>query len=387
MDDRMLMSRNEAAHALNMSLSHFQRHAQPGLPCVRSGQLRLYRRTDLERWVDEEVGADIVPPQAGAHDLAGEHRRFIADCETGVAHNKLGRSYKPNAIVNLDSSLRRLPEETRRKPLDAVGSGELQEVVDGFRREGLSASRVGSVINAVRSLYKWAIDRERALTNPASELRLPAADSRERDRVATPGEFASLLGILATKDALPWALAAYGTARSQEVRALGWPEVDLGEGLLLLAADEAARKPAAALRTVPLVRPLRDRLHAEWVRQGRPSKGKVCPARNESRSGLLSLGQLSKRIAREWEAFDLTPIGLQDSRHTAATWLDHAGVSPKVASVFMGHGSAKRQLGAAPITLRRCTHVLPGELERARDRLDDFLATREAEPGQVPRRP
>jgi hypothetical protein len=31
------------------------------------------------------------------------------------------------------------------------------------------------------------------------------------------------------------------------------------------------------------------------------------------------------------------------------------------------------------ITLRRYTHVLPGELGRARDQLDDFIAEREAE--------
>jgi hypothetical protein len=168
MGDRMLMSRQEAARAVSMSLSHFQRHAQPGLPCVRSDQLRLYRRTDLERWVGDEIGADTVRSRAGDHDLAEEHRRFIADCETGIALNKLGRSYERNAIVNLDSSLRRLPGETCRKPLDAVGSGELQEVVDGFRREGLSGSRIGSVINAVRSLYRWAIDRERALAKVAN---------------------------------------------------------------------------------------------------------------------------------------------------------------------------------------------------------------------------
>jgi integrase len=60
------------------------------------------------------------------------------------------------------------------------------------------------------------------------------------------------------------------------------------------------------------------------------------------------------------------------SRHTAATWLDHAGVSPKVASELMGHKTPEYQAGAATITLRRYTHTLPGELERARDLLDAF---------------
>jgi integrase len=150
---------------------------------------------------------------------------------------------------------------------------------------------------------------------------------------------------------------------------------------MLLAGDEDARKSEAARRIVPLVKSLRRRLHAEWVRQGEPSTGKVCPPRAASRSGLLSLNQLSKNVARKWTDVDLRPIGLQDSRHTAATWLDHAGVAPKVSSVFMGHKAPRRNLHpeAAPITLRRYTHVLPGELERARDQLDVFLVERQRE--------
>ena len=52
---RMLLTRQEAADALGMSLRHFQRHAQPFLPCVYSGQLRLYRPRDQERWADDEA--------------------------------------------------------------------------------------------------------------------------------------------------------------------------------------------------------------------------------------------------------------------------------------------------------------------------------------------
>lgn len=40
---------------LGMSLSHFQRHVQPWLPCVYSGHLRLYRPSDLEQWVAEHL--------------------------------------------------------------------------------------------------------------------------------------------------------------------------------------------------------------------------------------------------------------------------------------------------------------------------------------------
>jgi hypothetical protein len=52
---RMLLTRQEAAATLGMSLRHFQRHVQPCLRCVYSGQLRLYRPRDLERWAEQEA--------------------------------------------------------------------------------------------------------------------------------------------------------------------------------------------------------------------------------------------------------------------------------------------------------------------------------------------
>lgn len=52
---RHLLTRAEAAASLGVSLSHFKRHVQPDLPCVYSGQLRLYRPADLERWVEQNV--------------------------------------------------------------------------------------------------------------------------------------------------------------------------------------------------------------------------------------------------------------------------------------------------------------------------------------------
>lgn len=307
--------------------------------------------------------------------------QFIADCKSGVVLNKQGKPYTRKAIINLESSLRRVPAPLRLKKVDAIRDGEVQRMVDDFRRGSapLSSSRLRSIVNALRSFYTWAVAHELATSSPAASVRLPADDSKERDRVATPGEFARLLDQLEPADALPWALAAYGTARSQEIRALEWPEVDFEGDVILLADDEETQKSKAARRLVPMVRPLRRRLYAEWVRQGRPNGGKVCPPRKHSPSGMVSLDQMQKRIVRLWREAKLKPILLQESRHTAATWLDHAGVSPKVASVFMGHKAPNKRLhaDAAPITLRRYTHILDGELERARVLLDAFLIERE----------
>lgn len=76
----------------------------------------------------------------------------------------------------------------------------------------------------------------------------------------------------------------------------------------------------------------------------------------------------------------LQPITLQEARHTAATWLDAAGVPPKIASVLMGHATPAGQPGAAAITLARYTHSLPEDIQGARELLDAYLAKRQQEP-------
>lgn len=350
-------------------------------------------RTDLWTAVharqEEEVGGlgQRNSDQAAKRNVRHKERvrlkdaqpEFIEECRNGIVLNKHGREYTTNAITNLESSLNRLPGWLRSKFFDSIEDPDFQRVVDDLRREGLSSSRINSVINSVRSLSRWAKQRGKLTAPLAVDVNLPADDSTPRDRIATPGEFGHLLRQFEDRDALPWALAAYATARAQEIETLEWPEVDFEHDVLLFAADDRARKSEAARRIVPMVRQLRERVSAEWVRQGRPKTGRVCPPRKASESGKLSLNNIQKRRMPLWRDLDLEPIGLQDSRHTAATWLDHAGVTPKVASVFMGHKAPKRQADAAPITLRRYTHVLPRELERARDQLQAFLDQREAE--------
>jgi integrase len=157
---------------------------------------------------------------------------------------------------------------------------------------------------------------------------------------------------------------------------LDWLHVDLQRRGGELAGDEAGRKPGGSWRVVPFVKPLLSLLRAEWLAQGKPRRGRVCPPERIRRSGRKSMRSLQRRVRRRWQAQGLEPIGLQEARHTAATWLDHAGVSPKVASQVMGHKTPQYQPGAARITLERYTHVLPGELERARGLLDRFIEER-----------
>lgn len=51
----LLVTKEDAARALGMSISHFQRHVQSEIKCVYSGQLTLYHYSDLKRWAEDEA--------------------------------------------------------------------------------------------------------------------------------------------------------------------------------------------------------------------------------------------------------------------------------------------------------------------------------------------
>jgi integrase len=308
----------------------------------------------------------------------------------GTALTKTGRRYRDDAAKDLCLTLGHLPDEWSAQRLDDLGGGDVQRAVDDWLSCGLSGSRIRSRVYALSSLYRWARARDFTSADPTATVQLPALDSEPRDRVATPAELRELLSPLDLREQVPLALAAYSSARGAEIKRLEWPEVDFDKLLLLLAGGGG--KSAAATRIVPIVRPLLVILRAEYLRQGRPKDGKVCEPLRASRSGELATGPYLARCRKAWEEFNkaerkkarqekrspdlLSPINLQECRHTCATWLDHANVSPKVNSEWMGHSTPERQRGAAPITLNRYTHVLDGELERAREQLDAFLLER-----------
>ncbi len=165
----------------------------------------------------------------------------------------------------------------------------------------LSGSRVRSIVNGLRSLYRWAQDRELTSHDPAALVRLPAMDATPVERVASPAEFARLLAVLEPQDALPYALAGYGMGRRAQIVRLRWPEVDLKVGALEWGIEWEARKYEASRRVVPVVPPLLVLLKSVYLEQGRPKEGLVCPPHTEwALTGLLNTGWLAKRAGHTW---------------------------------------------------------------------------------------
>jgi integrase len=314
-------------------------------------------------------------PDSRGLRLADARVRFVTAAREGRALNKHGRRYKPRAIDDIEEVLRVHVEPTLgTKRISTIRRSHVQSLVDELAPE-LSGSRVRSIVNGLRSLYRWAQDRELTSHDPAALVRLPAMDATPIERVASPAEFAQLLAALEPQDALPYALAGYAMGRRAQIVRLRWPEVDLKVGALEWGVEWEARKYDASRRVVPIVPPLLVLLKRVYLEQGRPKEGLVCPPHADwATTGLLNTAWLAKRAEKIWTDASLHPITLQEARHTAATWLDAAGVPPKIASVLMGHATPERQPGAAQITLARYTHALPEDIERARAKMAAYLA-------------
>lgn len=303
--------------------------------------------------------------------------RFIDAARAGKALNKRGLRYKPRAIDDIDEVLR-VHAEPRlgTKQLSGVRRGDVQALIDELSPV-LSGSRVRSTANAIRSLYRWAQDRDLAQHDPAALVRLPAMSAMPIERVASAAEFATLIAAVPLDVGLPYALAGYGMGRRAQIVRLRWTDLDLNVGAIEWGVEWEARKYEASRRIVPAVPQLLALLKRRHLELGRPDSGLVCPPHARwATTGHLNTGWLATRARKAWAAAKLQPITLQESRHTAATWLDAAGVRPKVASVLMGHSTPARQPGAAAITLDRYTHALPEDIERARQQLGDYLAAR-----------
>jgi hypothetical protein len=61
---RIALTREEAAAALGVSLSHFERHVQPHVRLVYSGSARLVPVRELQEWIDR--AATLAGPGSGA---------------------------------------------------------------------------------------------------------------------------------------------------------------------------------------------------------------------------------------------------------------------------------------------------------------------------------
>ena len=117
------------------------------------------------------------PPSSAPEDarVATVISEFIEAAEDGRARNRSGRRYRPSALRDLTGILRQhVARDLGHMLLRDVRRRHVQGLVDRLASEGLSESRIRSVISAVRALYGYAIEQGYVEASPATGLVIPS---------------------------------------------------------------------------------------------------------------------------------------------------------------------------------------------------------------------
>jgi hypothetical protein len=138
------------------------------------------------------TGQRAVVPPPPAVTMAAVIEDFIEAAEKGDALNRSGRHYLPSALRDLRGILRlHVAPALGDRDVTDVRRADIQSLVDGLAGDGLSESRIRSVISALRALYGYAIERGYVEYNPADGLTMPdmqerASESEDERRPPVP---------------------------------------------------------------------------------------------------------------------------------------------------------------------------------------------------------
>lgn len=254
-------------------------------------------------------------------------------------------------------------------PVRLITAGLIDRTIDAWEADCGSSTLKNTVAALVRVLDE-AVRDGLIPTNPARS-RSRRAWNRVPDRTASPRSqaLADLPTLMRLVDAVKAVEPVYGTwvmlcallsARGSEVNGLLVGDVDLVAGLVHIRRQVypgagglvTKQTKGRAVRTVPIVEPLRPVLHQ--LVDGRPASA---PLVRGPKGGVITTASL--RRATNWNAL-VTGLGLaglrrHDLRHTGATWMADAGVPLHVLREILGHRSLETTRGYLHTDTRHLT--------------------------------
>lgn len=137
--------------------------------------------------VTRPVRAATSPPVFEELGVAAAVDEFLLAAAEGRALNRSGRPYRPSALRDLRGILTHhvVPHLGDLRLCD-VRRRHVQALVDRLAADGLSVSRIRSIISATRALYHYAIEQGYVEFSSADGLVVPTEESPTRSGEAAP---------------------------------------------------------------------------------------------------------------------------------------------------------------------------------------------------------
>jgi hypothetical protein len=126
------------------------------------------------------VVAVMAPPAeapSGEIGVTALVEEFIGEAEAGRALNRSGRRYRPSALRDLSGILRyHVVRDLGDLRVEDVRRRHVQALVDRLAADGLSVSRIRSVLSATRALFGYAVEHGHLEYSPADGVAIPRDD-------------------------------------------------------------------------------------------------------------------------------------------------------------------------------------------------------------------
>jgi integrase len=297
-----------------------------------------------------------------------------------AARTRLRERTYASYVYNIDRYIRPALGNYKLSDLDSV---DVQKLYASMLERGLSPRTVRYTHCILSSALKKAVRLSKLAKNPCELAELPKPERKEM-RALSPEEAQQFLQAAAKRPIGPlFALALITGLRPSEYLALQWKDLDLDNGLLTVQRSiywpkgETWRftepKTARSRRSMPLPASLIADLKSYKATQG--SQKLKLGDRYEQHDLVFATktgAPMHWRNVIHYFKEILRVAGLPkafrcyDLRHSTATLLLSANLSPKIVAERLGHNDVS-------LTLNVYSHVLPGMQQQASDELERIL--------------
>lgn len=384
------------------------------MPKVRSytapdGTMRYWFRVDTgrsaegKRTQERKTFARKKEAEAELARIMSERNRGTYVRPSRQTVGELIDEYLKSATFEKEAATARSYSDALRCARDRLGHARAQDVtrrdvedlrdfmlregrkVGGKPGTGLGPRSVILALGRLQAAFALAVADGRLARNPVTDVKRPKNASKPRETWSQAEVRAFLAEAARDRLHAAWRLSLYGLRRS-EVTALRWDGYDRRAKTLtvrlarvLVAGEivEKAPKSASSVRALPLdddtvaaLDELRKRQMAEGI-AGAPAY---------RASGYVVTDELGAPVHPEWFSDEFHRIAkragvrrirLHESRHTALSLMEKAGVKPSIIAAWAGHYSAA-------FTMATYVHANPEDLAAGRDALAAIYRTGES---------
>jgi integrase len=247
-------------------------------------------------------------------------------------------------------------------PLERLSRPAVERWVGRLLSTGSSAHATRKALAALKVMCSYGVELGALEANPCARVRVPepphdpTAPPAPVSRVLSPAELELLLAAcVSPREEVVVRLAVESGLRSGEVRGLRWPDVELAARRLHVRRavwrDVVKVPKGRRRRRVAMTAALADalsRLYAALVvERGLPADGYVLPSRDglgpcgdDTPLELVQRVQVRTGLVQTRAGRRRPRVTFHELRHTAASLMLTAGVSPVVVARQLGHASS-----------------------------------------------